>query len=192
MSRRSTVAVSTLVPALKVLSTTLPVSTFFSVVRTNAPPLPGFTCWNAVTDHSWPSRFSTSTFLSSFVVAKGCDSCARRWRGGCTRRVCAARPMCSARRLPRSRIARSDLQQVLGEPGEDLGIAVGDDECVLDPHAAAALEVDAGLHGDGHARRQAARSRGAQQRGLVDLQPHAVPERVHELLAAPRVDDDVP
>ncbi len=69
MSRRSTVAVSTLVPALKVLSTTLPVSTFFSVVRTKAPPLPGFTCWNAVTDQSWPSRLSTRPFFRSFVVA---------------------------------------------------------------------------------------------------------------------------
>ena len=47
MSRLSTVAVSTLVPALKVLSTTLPDSTFFSLVRTNAPPLPGLTCWNS-------------------------------------------------------------------------------------------------------------------------------------------------
>src|SRR5690606_36723371 len=69
MSRRSTVAESTLVPALKVLSTTLQVTTFFSVVRTKAPPLPGFTCWNAVTDHSWPSRLSTRPFLRSFVVA---------------------------------------------------------------------------------------------------------------------------
>src|SRR6185369_5437952 len=156
MSRRSTVAVSTLVPALKVLSTTLPVSTFLSVVRTNAPPLPGFTCWNAVTDHSWPSRFSTSPFLRSFVVAKGCDSCARRWRGlhapGCAARA----EICGARRRPPSRIARSDLQQILGEPGEHLGRAVGDDERVLDPHTAATLEVDAGLHRDGHARGQAA------------------------------------
>src|SRR3712207_6943304 len=47
MFRLSTLAVSTLVPALKVLSTTLPESTFFSVVRTNAPPLPGLTCWNS-------------------------------------------------------------------------------------------------------------------------------------------------
>ena len=44
MSRLSTVAVSTLTPALNVLSTTLPVITFFSVVRTNAGPLPGLTC----------------------------------------------------------------------------------------------------------------------------------------------------
>src|ERR1700712_5691587 len=69
MSRRSTVAVSTFVPALKVRSTTLPVSTFFSVVRTKAPPLPGLTCWNAVTDHNWPSRLSTKPFFRSFVVA---------------------------------------------------------------------------------------------------------------------------
>src|SRR6266498_2777382 len=55
MVRLSTVAVSTFVPALKVLSTTLPESTFFSVVRTNAPPLPGLTCWNSTTLHSPPS-----------------------------------------------------------------------------------------------------------------------------------------
>src|SRR5947207_10685461 len=121
MSRRSTVAVSTLVPALKVLSTTLPVSTFLSVVRTNAPPLPGFTCWKAVTDHSWPSRFSTSPFLRSFVVVTGCDSCARRVARGLHAPVCAARAgMCGARRRPHTRIARSDLQQLLGEAGEQL------------------------------------------------------------------------
>src|SRR2546423_4151247 len=67
--RLSTVAVSTLVPALKVLSTTLPDSTFFRVVRTNAPPLPGLTCWNSTTDHSSPSRLRTRPFLRSFVVA---------------------------------------------------------------------------------------------------------------------------
>ena len=41
MSRLSTFAVSTFTPALNVLSTTLPDSTFLSLVRTNAPPLPG-------------------------------------------------------------------------------------------------------------------------------------------------------
>src|SRR5690242_3192283 len=69
MFRLSTVAVSTLVPALNVRSTTLPDSTFFSVVRTNAPPLPGFTCWNSTTVHKSPSRLSTRPFLRSFVVA---------------------------------------------------------------------------------------------------------------------------
>src|SRR5256714_3233728 len=72
--RLSTVAVSTLVPALKVLSTTLPESTFFSVVRTNAPPLPGLTCWNSTTDHSSPSRLRTSPFFRSFVVAITCPA----------------------------------------------------------------------------------------------------------------------
>ncbi len=71
MSRLSTVAVSTLVPALNVLSTTLPDSTFLSLVRTNAPPLPGLTCWNSTTDQSWPSRLSTKPFFRSFVVATG-------------------------------------------------------------------------------------------------------------------------
>ena len=52
MSRLSTLAVSTLVPALNVLSTTLPDNTFFNFVRTKAPPLPGFTCWNSTTAHS--------------------------------------------------------------------------------------------------------------------------------------------
>src|SRR5207248_9658326 len=74
MVRLSTVAVSTFVPALNVLSTTLPESTFFSVVRTNAPPLPGFTCWNSTTDHSSPSRLSTRPFFRSFVVAITCPA----------------------------------------------------------------------------------------------------------------------
>ena len=69
MSRLSTVAVSTLMPALNVLSTTLPVITFFSVVRTKAGPLPGLTCWNSVMVQSWPSRLSTRPFLKSLVEA---------------------------------------------------------------------------------------------------------------------------
>src|SRR3954454_14963086 len=72
MSRLSTVAVSTFVPALNVLSTTLPESTFLSLVRTKAPPLPGLTCWNSTTDHNCPSRLSTRPFLRSFVVATIC------------------------------------------------------------------------------------------------------------------------
>ena len=67
--RRSTVAVSTLVPALKVLSTVLLDSTFLSLVRTKAGPLPGLTCWNSVTAQSWPSSTSTMPFFRSLVVA---------------------------------------------------------------------------------------------------------------------------
>src|SRR5262245_46829012 len=69
MSRLSTLATSTLTSALKVLSTTLPDSTFFSLVRTTAPPLPGLWCWNHTTDHNCPSRLSTMPFFRSLVVA---------------------------------------------------------------------------------------------------------------------------
>src|SRR5665647_1262172 len=69
MSRLSTFAVSTFTPALNVRSTTFPVSTFLSLVRTKAPPLPGLTCWNSTTVQSWPSKFSTSPFFRSLVVA---------------------------------------------------------------------------------------------------------------------------
>src|SRR5665648_164283 len=69
MSRLSTFAVSTFTPALNVRSTTLPESTFLSLVRTKAPPLPGLTCWNSTTVQSWPSKFSTSPFFRSLVVA---------------------------------------------------------------------------------------------------------------------------
>src|SRR6201982_4242763 len=69
LSRRSTLATSTLTPALKVRSTTLPDMMFFSLVRTKAPPLPGLTCWNSTTVQSCPSRLSAMPFFKSFVVA---------------------------------------------------------------------------------------------------------------------------
>src|SRR6478735_3479774 len=69
IGRLSTLADSSLVPALKVLSTTLPDSTALSLVRTKAGPLPGLTCWNSTTDHSCPSMLSTMPFLRSFVLA---------------------------------------------------------------------------------------------------------------------------
>src|SRR5216683_67877 len=69
ISRLSTLATSTLTPALNVLSTTLPERMFFSLVRTKAPPLPGLTCWKSTTVQSWPSMFSVMPFFRSFVVA---------------------------------------------------------------------------------------------------------------------------
>ena len=69
MVRLSTLATSTLTSALKVLSTVLPDSMFFSFVRMTAPPLPGLWCWNQMTCQSWPSRLSTMPFFRSFVVA---------------------------------------------------------------------------------------------------------------------------
>src|ERR1700684_4669533 len=69
MSRLSTLATSTLMPALNVLSTTLPDITFFSLVRTKAGPVPGLTCGNSTTFQSCPSRFSVMPFFRSFVLA---------------------------------------------------------------------------------------------------------------------------
>src|SRR4051812_24255942 len=83
MVRLSTLATSTLTSALKVLSTVLPDSTFFSLDRTTAPPLPGLWCWNQMTCQSWPSRLSTMPFLRSFVVAmspgSAFSSSCQRW-----------------------------------------------------------------------------------------------------------------
>src|SRR5947199_2304710 len=67
MSWRSTMASPTLTPALNVRSITAPVRTLRSFVRTNAPPLPGFTCWNSTTWNSVPSSSSVMPFLRSFV-----------------------------------------------------------------------------------------------------------------------------
>src|SRR5512146_601574 len=54
-------------PARKVLSTTEPVESAFSFVRTNAPPLPGLTCWNSTIRHTWPSSSMCMPFLNWFV-----------------------------------------------------------------------------------------------------------------------------
>ena len=151
MSRLSTVAVSTLVPALNVLSTTLPDSTFLSLVRTKAPPLPGLTCWNSTTDHSWPSRLSTRPFFRSFVVA-------------------TVSPL-AASVVGRSRGPARSLGVVVSSSGS----ALADDEGVLDADASAAGEVDPGLDGDRRAGSESYRSRRyAEQRRLVDLQADAV------------------
>src|SRR5919112_2339564 len=114
--RLSTVAVSTLVPALKVLSTTFPESTFLSVVRTNAPPLPGLTCWNSTTDHSSPSRLSTRPFFRSLVVAMSClDRDA--WEGD---RTSLPAESCTGP-IGRGHRGIRLLEQTLGRSGEDAG-----------------------------------------------------------------------
>src|SRR5580765_151710 len=64
---RSTIASPTFTPALNVRSVTAPVFTFRSFVRTKAPPLPGFTCWNSTTWNRTPSSSRVMPFLKSFV-----------------------------------------------------------------------------------------------------------------------------
>src|ERR1700674_4931022 len=68
MSTVLVVTRSTFSPARNVRSTEFPLARFLSLVRTNAPPLPGLTCWNCTTLHSSPSRSRTYPFLRSLVV----------------------------------------------------------------------------------------------------------------------------
>src|SRR3990172_4949122 len=63
-SRRTSSSFS---PALKVRSITVPFLTFRSLVRTKAPPLPGFTCCCPTTEKSSPSSLITCPLLRSFV-----------------------------------------------------------------------------------------------------------------------------
>src|SRR5580704_2735817 len=50
-----------------VRSITAPLRTFLSLVRTNAPPLPGLTCWNSTTLKSPSGRLRLMPFLRSLV-----------------------------------------------------------------------------------------------------------------------------
>src|ERR1041384_2173804 len=67
MSFRSTMASPTFTPALNVRSRTAPVFRFRSFVRTNAPPLPGFTCWNSTTWNNVPSKSRVMPRFRSLV-----------------------------------------------------------------------------------------------------------------------------
>src|SRR5579872_6408354 len=128
ISRLSTVATSTLTPALKVLSTTLPDITFFSLVRTNAGPLPGLTCWNSTTFQSCPSRFSVMPFFRSFVVATGSLHALQDEQFPAGRKV-SRRGLCHRSQRPGSPARRHDQH-------------------VLDPDAALAGQVHTRLDGD--------------------------------------------
>src|SRR5436190_21941133 len=67
MSFRSTMANPTFTPALNVRSSTASVFRFRSLVRTNAPPLPCFTCWNSTTWNRVPSWSRVIPLLRSLV-----------------------------------------------------------------------------------------------------------------------------
>ena len=54
-------------PALKVLSSAAPSLTRLSLVRTNAPPLPGLTCWKSMILKTTPSTSMWVPFLNWFV-----------------------------------------------------------------------------------------------------------------------------
>src|SRR5712691_590139 len=169
ISRLSTLATSTRTPALKVRSTTFPLSTFFSLVRTNAPPLPGLTCWKSTTLQSWPSMLRVMPFLRSFVVATSVVSpaCGRDW----------AHP-------------GSQDEQFPGGRGKRLGGSRHPGACahyqgVLDPDPALAGQVDTGLDGDGNPVPQCTRLPVPDHRGFMDLQADAMAEPVLEMIAVP-------
>src|ERR1700730_2825217 len=63
---------STFSPARNVLSITRPSRMCLSLVRTNAPPLPGLTCWKSTMVYGSPSKRIFRPFLNSAV-----DTCMR-------------------------------------------------------------------------------------------------------------------
>src|SRR2546429_2503802 len=103
-------------PARKVLSTTAPPFNAFNFVRTNAPPLPGLTCWNSTIRQVWPSSSMCMPLRNSFVETGA---------------------------IARRRLANEG--ELFGEGGEQLDAVLADDSEVLDPHAAHAGQVDARL-----------------------------------------------
>src|SRR5690348_13702474 len=130
-------------PARKVRSTTEPVSRFFTFVRTNAPPLPGFTCWNSTMRQTLPSSSMCMPFRNWLVLTVSA--------------------------IARERLAH--LDQVLAQGGQVLDPVLGDEHVVLDPDAAAAGDVDARLHGHDVSGHERVRRLRRHARRLVDLQP---------------------
>src|ERR1700691_1403337 len=67
MSRLSMMAWSSFSSARYVRSITAPLRRFLSLVRTNAPPLPGLTCWNSTTLNNPSGRLRLMPFFRSLV-----------------------------------------------------------------------------------------------------------------------------
>src|SRR5690606_1249596 len=95
--------------ARNVFSSTAPVRKFFSLVRTNAPPLPGFTCWNSTTVMRPSGRLSAMPFFRSLVETL-------------TR--------CS----PFTSVGPSGHDKFFGGEGEGFGAVFGHHDGVLDAH----------------------------------------------------------
>src|SRR6188508_1162372 len=91
-------------PARKVRSTTAPDSSAFSLVRTNAPPLPGLTCWNSTMRQTPPSSSMCMPFLNWLVLTVSAMGS-----------------------------SLGNRHKLLRIRGQDLGAAVADDDEILDP-----------------------------------------------------------
>src|SRR3954462_6950510 len=61
-------------PALNVLSITAPSAARRSFVRTNAPPLPGLTCWNSMILKTVPSTSMWVPFLDWLVLSTSSEA----------------------------------------------------------------------------------------------------------------------
>src|SRR5436305_11383488 len=118
-------------PARNVLSTTDPAESDFSFGRTNAPPLPGLTCWNSTIRHVWPSSSMCIPFRNWLVETTSATAREGSELKGQT-------PKGPDPRLP-------NFDEVLPEAGQHVDAVFADDRHVLDPHAADAGQVDAGL-----------------------------------------------
>src|SRR5580765_7617750 len=115
-------------PARNVRSTTAALSSDFSLVRTNAPPLPGFTCWKSTMRQVCPSSSMCIPVRNWFVETTSATA------GECSP---ATRPHGSPHGHELLRERRQELDAVLAH-----------DRQVLDPHAPDAGQVDPRLDRD--------------------------------------------
>src|SRR5699024_5614020 len=108
-----------------------------SLVRTNAGPLPGLTCWNSTICHRCPSSLRTRPFLKSAVDAIFGTPYTKSSAGG---RV----------ELPRawSLIRPSENAERLGGCRQGPSAAVGDGHSVLDSDPTESRKIDPGFDGD--------------------------------------------
>src|SRR5438105_2567228 len=154
-------------PARNVRSITAPSLTRRSLVRTNAPPLPGLTCWNSRILKMVPSTSMCVPLRNWLVLMDMTDG--GEFRGGLQ--------------------ASFEDAQLLRQPAQDVVALVGHDHQVLDPYPEATREVDARLDRDHVAGEQRPVRALGQAGALVDLDADPVPEAVAEMLAvAPSVD----
>src|SRR5919206_5183353 len=182
-------------PARKVRSTTAPLSRLFTFVRTNAPPLPGFTCWKSTIRQAPPSSSMCMPFLNWFVLTCSATgayvaACAGVFRTrGHRRRGRLKRPVDTIRSKGNAGTL-ADVDDVFAQLGQVLDARRSDDDVVFDPNAAAAFEVDPRLDGHDVAWLERVGRFSRQPRRFVNLQAETMAQAVAECaVEAGRVDD---
>src|SRR5579863_2218625 len=148
---------------------TAPLRMFFSFVRTNEPPLPGFTCWNSTTENSPSGKLRVIPFFRSFV-----DTATIWWQP-----------------LFRTRVARrSSRSSHLWREGQDFTTGAGNQDGVLGACAAEPRDVHAGFDGNHLTRAKYILRPHSQGGRFMDVEAHPVPGTVHEQLGVPAGVDD--